>query len=425
MNHKITEKGQALVIIAFAAVGLFAFSALAIDGSMVFSDKRHAQNAADTAAMAAALADTRGQNFITAAQERATSNGYDNNGTTNTVTISVASSPSGCTSGGKDIKVTIVSYVNTTFARIIGRNQVRNVVYATSRSCAPGTAALGPLYAGHSLFTTYAGPCTTPSLGNTGGDLQTWGGDAGSASLDPNCIGFTGNTQFKRQESGTACADLLVPFTNPPGVPAGTDLGGQDGCGKVHYGQSVPAPPADLNITCAGNATKSGSTLTPGNYDPSNFGGTAFPGGASSLSPGTYCVNGDFNLSGGSLTGNGVTIVMYTGGVYWSGSSKPTLSAPTSGPYKGLTIYAPPTNSIVTYPGNKLLVNGEVDASIKGTFLLQNLPCILQKGQYQKRPVQFICYTFMMTGGQIEMTYDASAFFQPVVTTDPIISLLE
>ena len=56
MKPKSQERGQALILIAFAAIGLFAFTALAIDGSRVFSDRRHAQNAADTAALAAALA---------------------------------------------------------------------------------------------------------------------------------------------------------------------------------------------------------------------------------------------------------------------------------------------------------------------------------------------------------------------------------
>ena len=55
MNPKPQERGQALILIVFAAVALFAFAALAIDGSRVFSDRRHAQNAADTAVLAAAL----------------------------------------------------------------------------------------------------------------------------------------------------------------------------------------------------------------------------------------------------------------------------------------------------------------------------------------------------------------------------------
>ncbi|HMD81065.1 MAG TPA: pilus assembly protein TadG-related protein [Anaerolineales bacterium] len=60
-KNLFSESGQTLVIIAFAAVILFGFAALAIDGSIVFSDRRHAQNAADTAALDAALSKTRGR----------------------------------------------------------------------------------------------------------------------------------------------------------------------------------------------------------------------------------------------------------------------------------------------------------------------------------------------------------------------------
>ena len=50
------ERGQALILIAFGAIALFAMTGLAIDGSHKYSDRRHAQNAADTAAVAGALA---------------------------------------------------------------------------------------------------------------------------------------------------------------------------------------------------------------------------------------------------------------------------------------------------------------------------------------------------------------------------------
>ena len=90
MNHHSSEKGQALILITFAAIGLFAFAALAIDGSMVFSDKRHAQNAADTAALAGALAHSRGQDISTTAKSRALSNGYNDDTTTNVVDVHVS-----------------------------------------------------------------------------------------------------------------------------------------------------------------------------------------------------------------------------------------------------------------------------------------------------------------------------------------------
>ena len=165
MQNYSSEKGQALIIITLAAVVLFSFAALAIDGSMVFSDKRHAQNAADTSALAGALAYTRnsnadddddddedggGMNVIrTAARARATSNGYDN-GPTNDVTISAPDVPSDeCQSGvGKDITVTITSHVKTTFTRIIGREQMTNIVTATTRACG---RYHGPLFNGNAI----------------------------------------------------------------------------------------------------------------------------------------------------------------------------------------------------------------------------------------------------------------------------------
>src|SRR5918993_1968194 len=76
MRPRAQERGQALVIIALAAVGLFGFSALAIDGSRVFSYRRNAQNAADTSALSAALAKIRQEDYVLAAEERAADNGY-------------------------------------------------------------------------------------------------------------------------------------------------------------------------------------------------------------------------------------------------------------------------------------------------------------------------------------------------------------
>jgi Flp pilus assembly protein TadG len=49
------QRGQALILITFAMIALIAMVGLAVDGSMAFSDRRHAQNAADTAALAGAM----------------------------------------------------------------------------------------------------------------------------------------------------------------------------------------------------------------------------------------------------------------------------------------------------------------------------------------------------------------------------------
>src|SRR5512138_849421 len=74
-----TQRGQALILITLAAIGLFAIAGLAIDGSIKYSDRRHAQNAADTAATAGALelARKRSANWQDIARDVAEKNGYD------------------------------------------------------------------------------------------------------------------------------------------------------------------------------------------------------------------------------------------------------------------------------------------------------------------------------------------------------------
>lgn len=418
------EKGQALILIAFAAVILFGFAAIAIDGSRIFSDRRHAQNAADTSAIAAALARTRGQDLNAAAQVRATSNGYDN-GALSDVVVTTVSTPSGaCPSTGQDITVTITSFVKTTFARVLGWTQITNVLTATARSCDIFQVGGTPLYTGTAVYATKTGSCNGANgsslLVSGSGNLQVWGGDLGSASTDPNCLNFKGGqTQLKLQESGTECADIV---TAAPSGGTFKNVTGENGCGNKVYGQSFDAPPGNLGIICSGNATVSGNTLNPG-----NFTGT-FPGnGITTLNPGTYCVNGDFSLNGGqTLTGNGVTIVMNTGTLKWNGGSEAHLSAPTSGDYKGLLIYAPPANTYAS-GNNEINIDGSANAKISGTILAQNLPCYFAgSGQIQKAVLQFICYTWGMNGtGQGEIMYDSSKFFAPKTTVDPTISLIQ
>lgn len=157
------ERGQALVIIALAAIGLVGMVGLAIDGSAKFSDRRHAQNAADTAALAGAhdklvsltnnvsdLSPSTGAvescpppSGVTpspvctamqlAALNRARDNGYDNNLASNTV--KVHSPPiSGPYIGDVEyVQVFITSYINTYFSRIVGIAQTKNTVEAVAK----------------------------------------------------------------------------------------------------------------------------------------------------------------------------------------------------------------------------------------------------------------------------------------------------
>ena len=46
-----SENGQIVILLALAFVGILAFAALAIDGAMIYSDRRIAQNGADAASV--------------------------------------------------------------------------------------------------------------------------------------------------------------------------------------------------------------------------------------------------------------------------------------------------------------------------------------------------------------------------------------
>jgi hypothetical protein len=361
--------------------------------------------------------------YISAATTRSTSNGYDG-GTNNDVVVSAVNTPSGaCPNTGIDITVQITSNVQTTLAQILGWKQVTNVVSSTARACDVSGGAGGPAFPGQSVYTTKSGTCNSgasPALYNSGGDLQIWGGDIGSSSADASCIKFNaGQTQLKLAENDhSVCSDLLSAATS--GVSKG-NIAGQDGCGNVKMGQSFPAAPADLGITCSQNATISGGTMSPGNYYKANFSNKDFPGGATSLSPGTYCVmDGNVNVTGG-LSGSGVTIYVKQGSVTFTDASTVNLTGPTSGAYKGLTVYLPPSNS------SPIAFSGQSNMVFSGTFMAQSSACTFSNNgvQLQKVAVQFVCSTWGMLGGQAEITYDPSVIYSPQTTVNPTITILK
>ena len=188
MKKLRSQRGQAIILLAFAIVGLVGFAALAIDGGRVLSDRRHAQNAADNSAFAAALAKVKGQNYTTAAQNRAVSNGY-NNGVNATVEVNLCSETGVTCQGlpaGADaseyIRVKIRSIVPTTFARVIGRNQVENIVEAIAH--ASGITS-NPLVYGAALASFQR--TGTPFEGKGNGTLDVIGSGIFSNSTDTDC----------------------------------------------------------------------------------------------------------------------------------------------------------------------------------------------------------------------------------------------
>ena len=147
------EKGQIVVILAVALVGLLAITALAIDGSLVYNDRRLDQSTADSAALAGAGAaaqilkdiepsefvcgsgsGTKSYNATVAALQAARDSAQEDD--------RVLASQDLTTGNGVqifcdvdqfgmrylDVKVVVTTDTQTTFARLISRDQIRTRV---------------------------------------------------------------------------------------------------------------------------------------------------------------------------------------------------------------------------------------------------------------------------------------------------------
>lgn len=404
MRNLKSQKGQAIILLAFAMIGLVGFGALAIDGSRVLSDRRHAQNAADTAALAAALEIVHGGNataVVNAARTRALSNGYDDTSAIQDVTVNRPPVSGPYAGNNEYVQVIIKSTINTTFARVIGRPQVTNVVEAVARAQGVTT---NPLVLGAALAAF--NKTGTPFNGGGGGDLNVYGSGIYSNSSDTDCP----NGSMKLGGSINYHVDTSFASAGSVCTHGGASL---DGTQTPNQSQ-VDAPSFDINppnFACGGvpaspNPYTSGSELIykPGTYDkidprptPLNI----------RLAPGNYCVTGNVTFNQGNVTADGVnirmtggafsisgstvftcsnfilhsaggtgvsitggtnhctetTFYMGTGNITLNGNANSVFNAPTSGGYQGLLIYLPTTNA------SKISINGNSNNEYTGSII--------------------------------------------------------
>jgi hypothetical protein len=361
-TKKISERGQAIIIITLAAIGLFAIGGLAIDGSAKFSDRRNAQNAADTAALAGALSLVDGNTDVVngtiewklAALDRALDNGYNNDLVSNTVEVyrcDEDESSCGPYAGKPEyVQVIINSNINTYFARVIGVNQTHNRVQAVTY-----WNKRGPNYDGSLIVALNPNPCSGGGadgnlvLGTSGGStgvINLVGGGAFVNSGGSGCgmnltgcptvtitggtIGSTGTGNIDLDNSsGTCSANVTAPtpsyghdpYPFPPDMPDVPD--------------ECTSPAGTYHTNANGTAT----IVTPGRWNE-------FPPSGRDvqdhviMEPGTYCVNDMVKLNDQQLhlTGVDVTIFIRDGYKFDITGGEIDLDAPATGPYAGYLI---------------------------------------------------------------------------------------
>jgi hypothetical protein len=136
-RRQASESGQSIVLLALSLVGLIAFVALAIDGGRLYAEKRHAQNAADNAALAAARSKCLSQDFVSVAYSMANENGYDNDGVGDIVTVNSPPASGPDEGDSEHVEVIIVSNFPGTLIQFFRPGGLQVTVRAVGE-CVPG-----------------------------------------------------------------------------------------------------------------------------------------------------------------------------------------------------------------------------------------------------------------------------------------------
>lgn len=456
MKPKSQEKGQVLILIALAAVGLIGFTALAIDGSKVFSDRRHAQNAADTAALAAALSKIRADPpetadavAVEAGLARAASNGYDNTNSIvevhNCAELNLNPPCQGLPAGADPteyLQVVIRLTTQTTFARVIGRTQIASIVSAVARAIPSGPKPVGDGFALSAM--SLHDPDAVYGHGNFSLDIRNSGVFDNS---DHGCAFTTSGS------AGTYSVDTAFSVV---GGHCKNGFATLDGPVKDAAQRPYPPPELDVllpNIICNGDSVFDAATQT---YSAGNHNNLNIPNGTIIFAPGNHCFYGGVSIKGntnilafganfliasgefqsnsngtftcrnllvhinggtgfhvnGNSTNNctGVTFFASTGDVSWNGNAIINFTAPTAGPYEGLLIYLPYENP------SPLTINGNSQQSLTGSIVAVSSPIKVNgnSGTFALSSA-IIGYTVELGGnGNIVIDYDPDDQFQQI-----------
>ncbi len=376
------RSGNILMLVVVSLVGLLGLTGLVIDGGTIMAERRHAQNASDAAAMAAAIDLFQGASPAAARQTAlvyAARNGYPNDGKTHTVVVNIPPRSGPNAQNSNCVEVICTEKVITYFINLLrpkpAQVETRGVA-SWSLHGGPGIAALN--FKKRKSFTV-----AKANLSVTGAPIYVNSSakkDAAVASAGANVTAQAVKVVGGVKESGhgsfnpdavTGVAPIADPLAMLP-APSSTGL-------------------PSFNAVTASSKKSNGNkplVLKPGVYN----GGIKINGDMDVImTPGTYIMNGGgFQVeTSGSL--NGTNVMIYNtgsktgehdgdheehgehgdgpsfGGFKLKVDGDFTLDPPNSGPYEGLTLFQDPRNTksadITLKPDGQL---------VAGTFYLPN-----------------------------------------------------
>jgi len=360
------RRGAVVPLVAICLVAVLAFTALAIDGGLLLCDRRNIQEAADAAALAAAIdlynnsatyngLDGSGS-AATSAKKTAADNGYTDG--TNNVTVKVNIPPLSGPYTGKAsyAEVIITMQQQRYFSTLIGTGNIPVKARAVAIGAAPGTEGNGILVLKASGSNTMQAS-NNGNINVTGGNIVVNSSDkdainishSGNIQADdikahgpaesPNPGGYSSstgrvivnNSPYKVQAGASVVGDPLSTLA----APSTTGLANY---GSVSLNVSGTNPVPQGTFTYGKSTSTTAFTLYPGNYS-GDF--TINDGNAShvyTLSSGVYYFSGNVTFSNfaGTCTDAGLGVCLFiTNGKGLTLSSGGTLSLSTisSGTY--------------------------------------------------------------------------------------------
>ena len=382
-SKKTREKGQVMVLLVLAVVGLMGFAALAIDGGMAYSDRRHAQNVADASSLAGGSAaamwlEGNGityENFTCsgvagalsdakkAARNRAGgNNGFEiEEGLQNHHGVQIE-----CTNFFNDvyferyidITVEITSETKTALVHLVYDGPTKNRVAAVTRIRPQAPLGFGQAIVGLNDLACDGNQNGVIIHGST--DININGGGI----FSNGCLKFMG-----AQNLNVYVDPPIISYVSQLEISGNVVLSGSPS--QVNSGimpeEYTYIPPPDCDqVPYFGNPSNAYKNNAGGLIPPGNYTSIKFNNAGSLTGGGLYCMYGNFDVGNNDLsidTSNGkqgVTIYLVSGNFITGGNGEVNLSAPPINPdpypaIPGVLIYLAEGNTgLVTLAGNSV-----------------------------------------------------------------------
>lgn len=439
------QKGQALVLLVLGMVVLLGFTALAVDGGMIYSDRRHAQTASDASSLAggsvaamilenkmvtysnyncssSAISEAKSM-AATAAISRAGDNDYaidndisDDHGVT---VICGVENKGGWDDKFLDIETHITRQTDTAFSHFVFNGPMVNRVEAVTR-VRPRT----PLAYGNAIVALRP-DCPNSNTGGVhfggGVDATVTGGGVFSNACLTTGGSYTIDVQDEINCVGSGC------YTNSGGSGTISPSPGENASPLPPGSYDLPSPESSCSLLPNRGSYNGDGIIERGRYSEIKI-----TGGSHTMEPGLICVdNGGnpnkngFSVNGGELTGTDITIFLGGGTLSMGGNGIINISAPPARncgnpcslyhAVAGVLIYVDPSN-----PGEIALQGGSDNFYMGMVYAPASLIDITgTSGEYSPVNAQLIGDTVKVSGdAEIIVNFDDELNHQKPATIE-------